>query len=373
MPDKNTGREPMPSKTSEKPTKLATKNDIANELIGKKPKKKRGRPSKKKPDDITSMKKKRGRKTKQFEQKPKIYKPKKKHDDIILCLRNLRMSDVAKYSKKKIGTKNNNKSSTLSGSTSTICNSSPDECNENIFTITDILSDNSSSEEYNDNNCSNDMIKLLKKKDIIIQKQKEKINEYKNIIDDNELIGINSKIARRMDLNLINITNGKNIVTSQTEIACWWCTYQFDTPPFFIPEKCINDTYHVYGCFCSLPCAMGFIVNISDYKVSGRISLLNKLYGVTASIPIIIAPNKYTFERFGGNLSIDEYRKNIKTNKKEYRLFKPPMVPIVPIIEESYINKQYKPHKDGLVLKRSTRLPNFKNTLENTMKIRKKK
>ena len=48
-------------------------------------------------------------------------------------------------------------------------------------------------------------------------------------------------------LHLNNISDKKS--------ACFWCTYEFDNPPIYIPKHYIKESYHVYGCFCSPECA----------------------------------------------------------------------------------------------------------------------
>ena len=44
-------------------------------------------------------------------------------------------------------------------------------------------------------------------------------------------------------LHLNNINDKKS--------ACFWCTHDFDNPPVYIPKYFLNESYHVYGCFCS--------------------------------------------------------------------------------------------------------------------------
>ena len=42
--------------------------------------------------------------------------------------------------------------------------------------------------------------------------------------------------------------------------ACFWCTYDFDTPCIYIPKCKFKESYKVYGCFCSPECACAYLV-----------------------------------------------------------------------------------------------------------------
>jgi len=131
----------------------------------------------------------------------------------------------------------------------------------------------------------------------------------------------------------IKTKNGKSIVNNPTRIVCWWCTYEFDSDPIFLPESYIDDKFYVLGCFCSFNCALSYNLNLNDYKIWERISLLNKMYYMTFGKYDIIkpAPSREILEKFGGSISIEEFRKSLL---KEYRLVFPPMIPIIPFIEE---------------------------------------
>jgi hypothetical protein len=54
------------------------------------------------------------------------------------------------------------------------------------------------------------------------------------------------------NLHINNISDKKS--------ACFWCSYDFDNPPIYIPKHFIKDTYHVYGCFCSPECATAHLM-----------------------------------------------------------------------------------------------------------------
>jgi hypothetical protein len=126
---------------------------------------------------------------------------------------------------------------------------------------------------------------------------------------------------------------GDLIIPEHTTCACLWDTYEINGTPVFLPEKYIDEKFHVVGWFCSLNCAVAYNLNMGDYNTSERHSLLKLMYGKTCDI-INPAPSMRVLTKYGGKLSIEEYRKNLQTNDKEYRLISPPMTFIAQTLEE---------------------------------------
>ena len=62
--------------------------------------------------------------------------------------------------------------------------------------------------------------------------------------------------------------------------ACFWCTEGFDGPPIHIPQNKLDDTFEVYGCFCSPECASSFLFKeaIDTTTKFERYQMLNNLY-----------------------------------------------------------------------------------------------
>ena len=256
--------------------------------------------------------------------------------------------------------------------------------NKNIFTINDINYDS----ESNDGSSSNidvdtvyvkELKEKIKKQDNKIKKLENEINEYRTIITETAQKGTNERKVTRMLTEFIFIDNktGEQIVTEKTNISCWWCAHSFDDAPCFIPEKFYKDKYYVFGCFCSFNCAASYNLDIDDSQIWNRYSLLKKLYNhiFKNDLEIRLAPKKEVFEKFGGPLNYDEYKKNCYTCTKEYRFIMPPMTSIVPLVEEgngsdNKINLRLADlNKKNLVLKRTKPLPNQKSTLLETMGI----
>jgi hypothetical protein len=120
--------------------------------------------------------------------------------------------------------------------------------------------------------------------------------------------------------------------------ACFWCTYEFDNPPIYIPKHFIKETYHVYGCFCSPECATAFLMeeNIDSSTRFERYHLLNHIYSKIYDYKKNIKPAPkphYMLEKFYGNLTIQEYRSLLK-NERLFLVVDKPLTRILPELHE---------------------------------------
>ena len=102
--------------------------------------------------------------------------------------------------------------------------------------------------------------------------------------------------------------------------ACFWCTCDFDNPPIFLPKHEINGTYFCYGCFCSPECATAFLLRepIDTSSRFERYHLLNHVYCKIYDYKKNIKPAPdpyYTLSKYYGNLTIQEYRRLLKTER----------------------------------------------------------
>ena len=210
-----------------------------------------------------------------------------------------------------------------------------------------------------------------RKKDLLIKKLREDSSKKSSNIFDSEV----QKDLRVhiIDMKFIDSNTNKLIENKKTDVSCWWCTYQFESYPCFIPEKFYNEKYYVFGCFCSFNCASSYNLNMNDYKVMERYALLKKLYIQNADKKSKLAPPKEVLKKYGGIVEIEEYRKNFTVCDKEFRMTLPPLMAINNIIEEITIEKYenrentIKTNINGIKKK----LPIVKNNLFNTMGIKK--
>lgn len=154
--------------------------------------------------------------------------------------------------------------------------------------------------------------------------------------------------------------------THDKKSACFWCTHDFDNPPVYIPKYFLNDSYHVYGCFCSPECSVAYLMeeNIDSSTKFERYHLLNHIYTKIYDYKKNIkpAPNPYyMLEKFYGNLSIQEYR-TLLSNERLFLIVDKPLTRIMPELHqdnEDYIinNKIIPTNNQGVKKKLQRKLP----------------
>ena len=173
-----------------------------------------------------------------------------------------------------------------------------------------------------------------------------------------------------------------------SNIKCFWCCHNFDNIPCALPYKFKEKVFYVFGNFCSPECSASynFDSGADDKDTWERYSLLNHLYSIiydTSELTIKLAPPKMSLKIFGGRLTIEEFRDCNNDYLKNYKIVLPPMVSIIPSLEE--INKDSLKKKNthyipldkdriskvnnDLRLQRSKPISN-RNTLENCMRLK---
>ena len=188
----------------------------------------------------------------------------------------------------------------------------------------------------------------------------ENINTTINMENDNNLTKIVfddvidiSKGIRNKHSNYINEINSKRkLIKSKVEfldkendkwqessdISCWWCCHKFDTTPLGLPNYFTKDKFYVYGCFCSLNCAYAYNLELNDYKIWDRQTLLYYLKSIIFTDNDFIlkpAPPRQVLKLFGGHMDIENYRENFFIVSKEYMFYLPPLISIIGNIEEN--------------------------------------
>jgi len=212
------------------------------------------------------------------------------------------------------------------------------------------------------------------------------INNLKNISDidndknknntDNKEYNLYSDDKKKLTLLFKEFCchkNNENLYPEKTEISCWWCCYNFNTIPVSLPYKYYNNKFYTYGIFCSFNCACSYNFQTDDYNMYERYSLLNLLYKKISKsdklIKIKMSSPRETLRKFGGYLSIEEFRKNNLSNQKVYKVNLPPIITILPSIEEKSDNfKNTIKEINDYKLKRSKPLIIKNNTLESFIK-----
>lgn len=138
---------------------------------------------------------------------------------------------------------------------------------------------------------------------------------------DVSLKDINAKLKR------LKVQLFKNSLLDKKS-ACFWCTYEYDNPTCYIPKYETDSSIMAYGSFCRPECAVAYLLkeNLDDSTKFERYQLLNQIYGKIYDYKRNIkpAPNPYyTLDKFYGTLSIQEYRKLLKTDHMLITIEKP--------------------------------------------------
>ena len=171
-----------------------------------------------------------------------------------------------------------------------------------------------------------------------------KINKETNNNNNKMSIEIDDNFSRKnIDKKLKELTfNLKNDIINKKS-ACFWCTYDFDNEPIYIPTSFNNNTnsYNCYGCFCSPECACSFLMNDSSIDSSTKFEryyLLNNIYGKIYNYKKNIKPAPsphYLLKKFYGNLDIQEYRKLLKYERLLLVIDKPLTKNVPELFEEN--------------------------------------
>jgi hypothetical protein len=183
--------------------------------------------------------------------------------------------------------------------------------------------------------------------------------------------------------------NKKGTWPEKSVYDCMWCRFPFDNTPWAIPYRLtINDKFEVFGNFCSPNCAAAYIFDsFDDDEMWDRYALLNMLYQRVYNLPgavVKASPDVLFLKKLGGILSIEEYREISGNPNKSYFLKMPPMVSIIPSVEElqqtslfnenngnrEHLNKELMMKaNDELRLRRSKPVYDKDNTLDNYFHI----
>lgn len=130
----------------------------------------------------------------------------------------------------------------------------------------------------------------------------------------------------------------KNSLHSEKKSACFWCTYDFDNAPCYIPKYEMDGTIYGYGSFCRPECAVAYLMKeqIDDSTKFDRYHLLNQIYSKVYDCKKNIKPAPdphYLLDKFYGNLNIQEYRRLLKTEHLLLVIDKP-LTRILPELHE---------------------------------------
>jgi hypothetical protein len=141
---------------------------------------------------------------------------------------------------------------------------------------------------------------------------------------------------------------------SFTDSVCWWCCYPLPIHciPIGMPLKYneITKKFSVKGIFCSFNCCLAYTEQCSSKPDTS--SLLYYMYkkcitNYTVFEKFAQAPPRETLVKFGGCVSIDEYRESFKS------------VSLLNISEYPLIHKPFEINKSNMTLQKKNK-SNFK-------------
>lgn len=169
-------------------------------------------------------------------------------------------------------------------------------------------------------------------------------------------------------------------------VACFWCTEQFKNQPVVLPEREEKGIYRVYGNFCCPECALAYLLqeNIDPHVRWERMSLLHRLYQDLYVDRIFPAPSRQSLKKFGGPMTIDQYRATVRNQNVRIDIQMPPLVSILGTMDTKpidFYDNSIKPSSNGIIteriskaeeglrLRRNKPLKDKESTLDACMKI----
>jgi hypothetical protein len=167
------------------------------------------------------------------------------------------------------------------------------------------------------------------------------------------------------NLHINNVNNKKS--------CCFWDTCEFDNPPVYIPKHFFNNSYEVYGCFCSPECGVAYLMNetLDSSTKFERYHMFNHIYTKIYNYKKNIkpAPNPlYMLDKFYGNLSIQEYRSLLR-NERLFLIVDKPLTRVLPELHEDnddfILNNKIIPSNTYQIKSRLQRKKQNKNSILN--------
>jgi len=158
---------------------------------------------------------------------------------------------------------------------------------------------------------------------------------------------------------------------------CWWCCHSFEGTPLSMPFKYDDrrNKFYTTGNYCSWSCVKSHALERYGCTVGSRINgnvvmMRKKMYNQIG--PVKPAPSRYKLMEFGGDLTIEEFRKNQTRDVEEPKQIE--TAPIVNITVPVAIDtkrmdeiKNASASNNALKLKRNKPLKRNHNNLESAL------
>jgi len=184
-----------------------------------------------------------------------------------------------------------------------------------------------------------------------------------NLIDNN--IDENEGVINKDNIDNFNNTDIMNNLIKSSEL-CWNCSEQLYNNTCGLPIKLISNVFYTLGDFCSPECACRYSIDTYENNYHEHYSLINLYNNIKKKEDKIYpAGNKLLLKKFGGYLTIDEYRSNFKNNIIVY----PYTIPIKTNIENNMNSINNLNNLNNLKLYRKKKSGNIKNSISNIMHL----
>lgn len=174
----------------------------------------------------------------------------------------------------------------------------------------------------------------------------------------------NEKNNKLNDINNDINNNINNDVNKNTSEVCWNCCHNFYKNIVGLPIKVCDNMFHTIGDFCSLECACRYALDNYENNYFEILSLINYYNIQMNNKNIIPAKSKLELIKFGGKLTIQEYRKYFQNENINN---------IEPLVKQITFNNDYNFIKNNnlnnLKLFRKKLLNDNDNSISKIMKL----
>jgi len=216
----------------------------------------------------------------------------------------------------------------------------------------------------------------------------EEVNDHFKVLKKAKILKIFANEENKKDWEL------------STDTCCYYCTEKFQTVPIGIPMRYFKGKFYCRDIFCSFNCAASYIFFGYDFRFNFKkweyysllclmASKIQKELGLECiNSKVKLAENRNLLIKFGGPLSISQFRKNFYVLDTQYSMLYPPLSCMYPQIEvANFVNVHRQKAQllnsesrfsfgdsrstiSDLRLKREKPLIQKKNTLEEYMSLK---
>lgn len=121
------------------------------------------------------------------------------------------------------------------------------------------------------------------------------------------------------------------------DCCCWWCTHPTPNQPIHLPHSYSEGVFQVTGYFCSFNCALAYSLDRRDtasFQRSNLLCMMYNLYMTDSTVSSLVpAPPRELLKRFGGWMTIEEFRQSSAVLSLDTRVLLPPLQSVFYTVE----------------------------------------